>query len=127
MAEIKRPTEERQLKFFSALVANGGNFPAAAEVSNYSKEYGYELGRKYKDYLIEQIEGHLAIIGLKASHRVAEAMDDDGTIANSHIRLKAALEVLDRIGIVKEDRMKVDIESEKGIFILPQKNTPSDE
>jgi hypothetical protein len=50
-------------------------------------------------------------------------MDSDESIPQANTKLQAAQTILDRVGISKTERLKVDHNVTGGIFILPEKNT----
>ena len=49
-------------------------------------------------------------------------LDEDGTTPHANIRLEAAKQILDRIGIVRKDQLDINMKSLHGIFILPAKD-----
>ena len=48
-------------------------------------------------------------------------LDEDGTTPHASIRIEAAKQILDRIGIVKKDQLDINMKAMHGIFILPAK------
>jgi hypothetical protein len=73
-----------------------------------------------KDEIITIAENYLAINAGKAIDTVVSAMDADG-VPQLAQRLDAAKTILDRIGIVKKDKIQVEANIEGGIFVLPAK------
>ena len=53
-------------------------------------------------------------------------MDEDGTTPHASIRLEAAKQILDRIGIAKKEKIDINMRAMHGIFILPAKETPEE-
>ena len=49
-------------------------------------------------------------------------LDEDGTTPHANIRMEAAKQILDRIGIVRKDQIDINMKSLHGIFILPPKD-----
>ena len=49
-------------------------------------------------------------------------MDEDGTTPHASIRLEAAKQILDRIGIAKKEKIDVNLKAMHGLFILPSKD-----
>jgi hypothetical protein len=119
---MKKPTNEKQIEFFDRLIDNKGNVAQAAETVGYERSYAHVLARKYKEYLLERVESVLALEGIRAANVVVNAMHEDGTVPNANIRLAAAQQVLDRIGVSKQERMSVDVSAGQGIFVLPKKD-----
>jgi hypothetical protein len=52
---------------------------------------------------------------------MANAIDDDGSIPGANIRMEAAKQVLDRVGLVKKEKIDINAKVAHGIFILPPK------
>ena len=50
------------------------------------------------------------------------ALDEDGSIPGANIRLEAAKQILDRVGISKTERIDLNAKVQHGIFILPPKD-----
>jgi hypothetical protein len=48
-------------------------------------------------------------------------LDEDGTTPHASIRMEAAKQILDRIGIVKKDQLDINMNLKHGMFILPAK------
>jgi len=49
-------------------------------------------------------------------------MDEDGTTPHANIRMEAAKQVLDRIGIAKKEKVDINVRAMHGLFILPAKD-----
>ena len=49
-------------------------------------------------------------------------MDEDGTTPHANIRMEAAKQVLDRIGIAKKEKVDINVRAMHGLFILPSKD-----
>mgnify|MGYP003132723271 CR=1 FL=1 len=128
MSEIKKPTDEKQLRFLD-LVVSGKSIKAAAEEVDYSVSWGYSLGTKYKEYILDGVQGLIYLSAVKAGNVVVATMDADGKQAEGKLRLEAAKDVLDRAGLAKQERLKLEIEEHRGVFVLPAKadgNTDED-
>ena len=67
-------------------------------------------------------ENALALQAGKAVDTIVQALDANGT-PQLRERLDAAKTILDRIGIVKKEKIEVEANVEGGIFILPRKDT----
>ena len=46
---------------------------------------------------------------------------DDGSIPGASIRMEAAKQILDRVGLVKREKIDINAKIAHGIFILPAK------
>ena len=52
---------------------------------------------------------------------MANAIDDDGSIPGANIRMEAAKQILDRVGIIKSEKIDINAKVAHGIFVLPAK------
>ena len=69
---------------------------------------------------------HLAVHSVKAANRIVEGLDSDGTLAASQMdtRLKAAGDILDRIGITKRQEIYTESKVLHGVVLIPAKKEP---
>jgi hypothetical protein len=58
----------------------------------------------------------------KAAMKMVEVLDSDRPIPQANIRLQAAQQILDRVGVTKTEKMTVDHNVQGGLFILPTKD-----
>ena len=111
-ALTKVKINEKQEKFLDNLISNGGNITKACVDAGYSPNTTNWLMRKLKDEIIERTKLHLASAGVKAASRIIEALDADGSIpANqSDVRIRAANDILDRVGVSKRQEIHTQTE-----------------
>lgn len=99
-----------------------GNPKKAMELSGYVATTFHSLLESLHDEIIKKAEQFIAF------HAPAAAMGLTGILLgtddkpNTNARMEAARQILDRAGIVKKDKMDINIDSEKGIFIFPAKS-----
>jgi transposase len=120
MSEPKQPSNETQKKFLD-LVISGMTIRVAAEEVDYSVSYGYSLGTQFKEYILDGVQGLIYLSAVKAGNVVVSTMDADGKQPDGKLRLDAAKDVLDRAGLARQERLKLEIEEHQGVFILPAK------
>ena len=74
------------------------------------------------DQLIEAFRC-LPGVGPKSAQRIQEGLDADGTLPSSQmeVRMKAAADILDRIGITKRQEISIQAEVVHGVVLLPSK------
>ena len=53
---------------------------------------------------------------------LVNALDEDGMTPAANIRMEAAKQILDRVGIVKKEKIDINAKVAHGIFILPPKD-----
>jgi len=124
LLDKKEATEltEKQKIFLSALFGEANGEPrAAAEIAGYAPTSYPKVVHGLKDQIIERAETVLAAHSPKAALSIANAIDDDGSIPGASIRMEAAKQVLDRVGLVKREKLDINAKVAHGIFILPAK------
>lgn len=123
---IKAPEKnltDMQEKFLEALFGEAkGNPKNAAEIAGYSGTSYPKVIRNLKKEIIELAENYLAFHSAKAASRMVDLLDEDGTTPQASIRLEAAKQILDRIGVSKKDQLDINMKSVSGIFVLPAKD-----
>jgi len=68
-----------------------------------------------------EIAGY-ALNSAKAVKGLVDALDEDGKTPGVNIRMEAAKQILDRVGLVKKDKIDITGQVAHGIFILPAKD-----
>ena len=121
-------TQERSLtstqeKFLDVLFGEArGNPRKAGELAGYSDHSYPKVVRNLKQEIISRAENYLATHSAKAATKMVDMLDEDGTTPHANIRMEAAKQILDRIGIVRKDQIDINMKSLHGIFILPAKD-----
>ena len=114
---------DTQEKFLDALFGEAqGNPRRAGELAGYSEHSYPKVLRNLKDEIVKRAENYLAIHSAKAATKMVNMLDEDGTTPHASIRMEAAKQILDRIGLVKKDQLDVNMSVKHGIFILPGKD-----
>ena len=122
------PTQKRSLtntqeKFLDVLFGEAkGNLKKAGELAGYSEHSYPKVVRNLKQEIISRAENYLATHSAKAATKLVGMLDEDGTTPHANIRLEAAKQILDRIGIAKKDQLDINMKALHGIFILPAKD-----
>ena len=114
---------DTQEKFLDALFGEArGNPKKAGELAGYSEHSYPKVVRNLKQEIISRAENYLATHSAKAATKMVDMLDEDGTTPHANIRMEAAKQILDRIGIVRKDQIDINMKSLHGIFILPAKD-----
>jgi len=125
-------TQEKSLtntqeKFLDALFGEAKGDPKkAGELAGYSSHSYPKVLRNLKQEIVSRAENYLAVHSARAATKMVNMLDEDGTTPHANIRLEAAKQILDRIGIVKKDQLDINMKAVHGIFILPAKETPEE-
>ena len=122
----KRELTSKQKIFLDELMASGGNVQQSVNKAGYAKTARSWLIPALKEEIIERTKMHLAAHSVKAANRIVEGLDSDGTLAASQMdtRLKAAGDILDRIGITKRQEVYTESKVLHGVVLIPAKKEP---
>tara|TARA_R100000008_G_C3450237_1_gene98967 strand:- start:70 stop:459 length:390 start_codon:yes stop_codon:yes gene_type:complete len=99
-----------------------GNPKKAGELAGYSEHSYPKVVKSLKDEIIERAEYSLALHSAKAVKGLVDALDEDGMTPGANIRMEAAKQILDRVGLVKREKVDINAQVAHGIFILPPKD-----
>jgi hypothetical protein len=116
-----------QQKFLDALFGEAEGDPQLAKkLAGYSPDTAtMHIINSMKEEIIEQAQLYLAMHSPKASKAMVDVMDDPVALGNDN-KLKAAAQILDRVGIAKQEKVEVKSNT-TGIFLLPPKNKNAEE
>lgn len=111
-----------QEKFLDFLFGEAqGNPREAGKLAGYSEHSYPKVLSNLKEEIVKRAENYLAIHSAKAATRMVDMLDEDGTTPHANIRMEAAKQILDRIGIIRKDQLDVNMNLKHGMFILPAK------
>ena len=99
-----------------------GDPKKAGDIVGYAPGYYLKAVKSLKEQILERSEYSLAMHSAKAVKGLVDALDEDGKTPGVNIRMEAAKQILDRVGIVKRDKLDVTAQVAHGIFILPPKD-----
>lgn len=110
---------DMQKSFLEYLFGEAAGDPVAAKrAAGYSDNYPTSaVVDSVKDEIIEHTRLYLTRNGAKAAMKLVGVMDDPSVLGTKEI-LAAARDVLDRIGVVKTDKIEL---GGSAIFVLPAK------
>lgn len=122
---MARKLTEKQQKFLDVLFEEAmGNVVEAKKLAGYSSnQYTAEIVNSLKDEILERTNMYLAQNGPRAAMAMVGALRDPTELGIKE-KMQAAKEVMDRIGIIKSE--KVQVETTGGVMILPPKRTEDD-
>jgi|TARA_R110001592_G_scaffold221303_1_gene476078 hypothetical protein len=123
---MKTPENDQQKLFFD-LIAAGTSVRDAAAEAEYTYRYGYELLRNYKEYLLDCVEQQLVLHAGKAAKILTDGLSSEGTDMHEKTHTTNAKDILDRVGLVKRDRLDVTVDSASGLVIIPSKVSTNDD
>ena len=119
----KKSLTDSQEKFLDALFGEAqGNPKKAGELAGYSDHSYPKVLRNLKHEIVSRAENYLAVHSARAATKMVNMLDEDGTTPHANIRLEAAKQILDRIGITKKEQVDINMKAVHGIFILPAKD-----
>ena len=119
----KKSLTDSQEKFLDALFGEAqGNPKKAGELAGYSDHSYPKVLRNLKQEIVLRAENYLAVHSARAATKMVNMLDEDGTTPHANIRLEAAKQILDRIGITKKEQVDINMKAVHGIFIIPSKD-----
>ena len=111
---------EKQQTFLEALFGEAQGDPKmAGQIAGYA-DYHTPL-KSLKDEIIDRAEKLLAAFAPRASMGMINALQEDGSTPGASVRMEAAKQILDRVGIAKREKIDIEAKVQHGIFILPAK------
>ena len=116
-----KPLTEKQQKFLDCLIETNGNPKEAAEMAGYSGNH-YQVISALKDEIIDLATNVLANSAPEAAFKLVDIMNTNRPIPQIANKLQAAQTILDRVGVVKKERIDINHNASMGgVFILPAK------
>jgi hypothetical protein len=112
---------EKQQKFLDCLISTNGDPKQAAVLAGYSNGSHYQVIAALKDEIIDLATNVLANSAPEAAFKLVEIMNTNRPIPQIGNKLQAAQAILDRVGVVKKERLDVNHNIGSGVFILPEK------
>jgi hypothetical protein len=113
---------EQQELFLDYLFGEAEGSPRkAAIMAGYTPGAVYSVVKNLRKQIIERAEQILAMHSAGAVFALGDALED-GTAPGLANRIVAAKEVLDRVGIVKHDKLEIKTDGVSPLFILPAKD-----
>lgn len=121
MAKSNDELTDQQQAFLDALFGSClGDINAALKEAGYRQGSKHHVMKSLRQEIIERAETLIAAHTPKATLRMLGILDDPTALGSKQIQ-DTAKEILDRAGIVKQDKVSVEGDGATGIFILPAK------
>lgn len=121
-----RKLTEKQQKFLDVLFEEAhGSLVEAKRLAGYSPTQATaEIVRSLKEEILERTNMYLAQSAPRAAMAMVGALSDPTELGIKE-KMMAAKEVMDRVGIIKSE--KVQVEATGGVMILPPKRSEDDD
>jgi len=111
----------KQQKFLDCLITTNGDLKKAAEWAGYSDGNHYQVVKALKSEIIDFATDVLAQSAPEAAFKLVEIMKTNKPMPQIQNKLQAAQAILDRVGVVKKERLDINHNVSGGVFILPAK------
>lgn len=124
---MARELTERQAAYLDALFGEaGGDYNKAARLAGYATGAGagINIAMTLEDEIIDRAKKFLALNAPKAALAMAGMIDS--IEPNVVQRLKVCTEIMDRVGIVKKEKLEISGDLKGSIFWLPSKDKLED-
>jgi len=109
----------KQEAFLDNLVKVGGDPKQAAELAGYSEGSYSSVVKSLKTEILDLATNILAQSAPKAAFKLVDIMDSSEPVPQANMRIQAAQQILDRVGLGKTDRLDVTVNTQGGLSILP--------
>lgn len=119
MAEKQLTT--KQQSFLDNLTRCGGDVKEAAELAGYAEGTHYAVVKSLKSEILDMASNIMAQNAPKAASKLVQIMDSPEPIPQANMRIQAAQQLLDRVGLGKTERVDVNVNTGGGLFIIPAK------
>lgn len=119
MAEKELTT--KQQSFLDNLTRCGGDVKQAAELAGYAEGTHYAVVKSLKSEILDMASNIMAQNAPKAASKLVQIMDSPEPIPQANMRIQAAQQLLDRVGLGKTERLDVNVQSGGGLFVIPAK------
>ena len=111
----------KQQSFLDNLTGCGGDVRLAAELAGYAEGTHYAVVKSLKSEILDIATSIMAQNAPKAASKLVQIMDSPEPIPQANMRIQAAQQILDRVGLGKTERLDVNVSSGGGLFIIPAK------
>ena len=113
----------KQQAFLDALYINStGDINQAMVSAGYKEGAGSTaLVKSLKNEILEIANLILTRNAPKAANKLVNIMESDAPVPQANQKLQAAQSLLDRVGLVKENKLQIDHNVTGGIFVMPAK------
>ena len=119
MAEKELTT--KQQSFLDNLTRCGGDVKQAAELAGYADGTHYAVVKSLKSEILDMASNIMAQNAPKAASKLVQIMDSPEPIPQANMRIQAAQQLLDRVGLGRTERLDVNVQSGGGLFVIPAK------
>lgn len=118
---MKDKLTDKQKAFLDALFGDEakGDIKMALKIAGYTKNNNH-LVYELKDEVLDRARNYLALHAPRAAMGLTGVLDNPTNLGNKST-LAAATQILDRIGIIKQEKVEITGIS-GGLFILPEKD-----
>lgn len=126
LADLKSTTlTKRDIVFLDAIFLPEckGDVSKAAVIAGIPKGSLTATIKRLRDEIINRAKDYLALHSPKAAMEIVNGIEGTST----QLQVKSATHLLDRVGIVKEEKVTIDGKMEHGIFLIPAKDTSGPE
>ena len=114
---------DKQQAFLDALYENStGDINQAMVTAGYTEGAGSTaIVKSLKNEILEIANMILTRNAPKAANKLVNIMESDAPVPQANQKLNAAQSLLDRVGLVKENKLQIDHNVTGGIFVMPAK------
>lgn len=117
----KKQLTTKQEAFLDHLVTCGGDVKEAASLAGYADNAYPMVVKSLKTEILDIATNIMALSAPKAASKLVQIMDSNEPIPQANMRIQAAQQILDRVGLGKTERLDVNVNTGGGLFVIPAK------
>ena len=117
----KKQLTTKQEAFLDHLVSCGGDVKEAASLAGYADNAYPMVVKSLKTEILDIATNIMALSAPKAASKLVQIMDSNEPIPQANMRIQAAQQILDRVGLGKTERLDVNVNTGGGLFVIPAK------
>lgn len=112
----------RQEEFMNAVIEHDFNVREAGKAIGMSNNNTHQVARILKDEILEAMRAKMVLDAGVAMKTITDLMTADDAVVQADIKLRAAQQILDRIGLSKPEKIEIDHNVSGGLFLIPAKD-----
>lgn len=116
-----KPFTELELAFMESYVENDFNAKSAGKDLSLQSGQLHALTRRLKNELIELMQAKLIIEAGVAVNTMVNILTSTDPIVQGELKFKAAQDIMNRIGLAKQEVVQHNHQVSGGLFIIPDK------
>jgi hypothetical protein len=119
---------QKEEAFIEALIGKAKGDPYKAfELAGYGPNYSVrQVLKRLQGHLPKETAAYIELNSIKAAHKIIEILDNPTKLGAAN-QISAANSILDRAGVIKKDKLEVEVTAPTALLVLPAKVSPPED